>query len=102
MIDLSPRARLLPLALISATALAACGGGSTSSPSGIQGTASKGPLVNASIEIYAIDAAGLPAGDPLGVATTDANGEFSFSERPAEGPFLLISTGGTYIDEGDP
>ncbi|MCK5859986.1 MAG: tandem-95 repeat protein [Abyssibacter sp.] len=102
MIDLSPRARLLPLALISATALAACGGGSTSSQSGIQGTASKGPLVNASIEIYAIDAAGLPAGDPLGVATTDANGEFSFSERPAEGPLLLISTGGTYIDEGDP
>jgi len=102
MIDLSPRARLLPLALLSATALAACGGGSTGTPSAVQGTASKGPLAGASIEVYSIDDAGLPVGEPLATTTTDANGEFTLTERPSAGALLVISGGGSYVDEGDP
>ena len=102
MIVLSPRNRLLPLAFISAAALSACGGGASSPAAGVTGKAAKGPLAEATIEAYAIDAGGLPTGEVLATTTTSADGSFSFAQRPAEGPLLLISSGGRYVDEGDP
>ena len=66
------------------------------------GKAAKGPLAEATIEAYAIDAGGLPTGEVLATTTTSADGSFSFAQRPAEGPLLLISSGGRYVDEGDP
>ena len=102
MIELSPRTRLLPLAFISAAALSACGGGASSPSAAVTGKAAKGPLAEATIEAFAIDAGGLPTGEALATTTTSADGSFSFAQRPAEGPLLLISSGGRYVDEGDP
>ncbi len=83
MIVLSPRNRLLPLAFISAAALSACGGGASSPAAGVTGKAAKGPLAEATIEAYAIDAGGLPTGEVLATTTTSADGSFSFAQRPA-------------------
>lgn len=90
--------------------LAACGSDEAAAPASpsaegprvVQGAAVKGPLRNASIQVFAIDAAGNASGNAVCSTTTSAtDGSFTLSGCPA-GQFLLaVSSGGSYADEGD-
>ncbi|MDB9868200.1 hypothetical protein OAD24_10615, partial [Pseudomonadales bacterium] len=86
--------------ILSTLMLSSCGGGGSSasgvpevvSPSQpaasvtrvietqmITGAATKGPISNATVLFYAIDAFGFPVGDALATTTTDAAGNFTAS-----------------------
>ena len=69
----------------------------------VSGVASKGPIQNATVEIYAVDNTGVPTGVALATATTDVNGQWqvSFATAPTEATLIVVS-GGSYIDEADP
>ncbi|MCP4076367.1 MAG: hypothetical protein GY744_09300, partial [Gammaproteobacteria bacterium] len=69
----------------------------------VSGVASKGPIQNASVEIYALDNTGSPTGVALATTTTDTNGQWqvSFPTAPTEATLIVVS-GGSYIDEADP
>jgi len=80
--------------------LAACGGGGgggTTAQGSISGTATKGPVANATVVAYAIGN-GQP-GTQIGTATTDANGNFTMAMGGYAGPVMLQVGGGTYLDE---
>lgn len=100
------------LVLISFLGLAGCGGGTeTDSPASIsgadsnpivRGVAVKGALRNATVNLFDIDAAGVPLGTPLRSVQTDSNGGFNFDLTGLTGPFLLQTSGGQFLDEADP
>ena len=112
---LSKRAALATCIL----ALAACGGGGGGEQSAgstqpvltapddtpaVVGVAAKGLLVGATVEVFEFNpATGFEEeSTPLTTATTDANGQFTLENRPSQADLLLLTRGGTYIDESDP
>jgi len=120
-IILTMKYQLLGL-ILSTLMLSSCGGGGSSasgvpevvSPSQpttsvarvietqvISGAATKGPISNASVFFYAIDAFGFPVGDALATTTTDATGNFTVSLPAITAPVLVETLGGSFIDESD-
>ena len=108
--------------ILSTLMLSSCGGGGSSasgvpevvSPSQptasvarvietqvISGAATKGPISNATVFFYAIDAFGFPVGDALATTTTDATGNFTVSLPAITAPVLVETLGGSFIDESD-
>lgn len=80
--------------------LATCGGGSSSSNTGgggISGTATKGPVSNATVTAYAINNGQM--GLPIASTTTDVNGNFTMTMGGYAGPVMLQMSGGSYTDE---
>lgn len=79
--------------------LAACGGGSNSTPvqGSISGTATKGPVSSATVTAYAINNG--QKGLQIATTTTDANGNFTMTTGSYTGPVMLQMSGGTYTDE---
>lgn len=82
---------------------AGCGSDSTTAPPGptaLQGGVFKGPIVGATLYVYLIHADGSQGGQVGGPWTTDANGNWAGQvDYGIGGPFLMVSTGGTYVDE---
>jgi len=120
-IILTMKYQLLGL-ILSTLMLSSCGGGGSSasgvpevvSPSQptasvarvietqvISGAATKGPISNATVFFYAIDAFGFPVGDALATTTTDATGNFTVSLPAITAPVLVETLGGSFIDESD-
>jgi hypothetical protein len=88
--------------------LAGCGGGSGGSGDGgngagsvttgtLSGTATKGPVGNATVKAFAISNGA--QGSQLGSVMTDANGNFTLTMGAYTGPVLLQVHGGSYMDE---
>ncbi len=97
--------------LVSCIALTSCGGsGGTSSDTttpppiensyNVEGVSSKGPIAEATINIYRIEANGDRGELVAGPYTTGADGSWNTDDDlPAGGPFEAVSTGGYYTDE---
>jgi len=99
---------IMALGVLSATALVACGGGSSGNGPGangsgsgtmgtISGTAIKGPVSGATVTAYAITNGA--KGSQLGHAQTNANGDFTMTVAAYSGPMMLEVHGGSYTDE---
>ncbi len=84
------------LALASVLSLAACGSGA-SLDGVIGGTGIKGPVNNATVAAYAINAGAM--GQRIGTTTSNASGNFNVSIGAYSGPVMLQMSGGTYTDE---
>ena len=84
------------LALASVLSLAACGSGA-SLDGVIGGTGIKGPVNNATVAAYAINAGAM--GQRIGTTTSNASGNFNVSMGAYSGPVMLQMSGGTYTDE---
>lgn len=87
----------LSLTTLVLSVLAACGGGGTALEGSIGGTATKGPVSNATLAAYSIGDGQM--GARIATATTDANGNFTLHTGAYAGPVMLQATGGTYTDE---
>jgi len=89
------------LALLLVTACGGGGGGGAGDPavgsSSISGSVTKGPVANATVMAYGI--AGGTMGAQLGLATTDAGGNFTMTVGAHDGPVMLRASGGSYKDE---
>ncbi len=89
---------------ISLALLAGCGGGgesitSTQPVNGtISGTAVKGPVANAMVTCFSINADGTK-GNMIGTGQTDGQGNYSIPMGDYSGPVLCQMTGGSYMDE---
>ena len=85
-----------------ALAISACGGGGGSSSStsngnlSLSGSAVKGPLANAVVEVYAVDYTSTDLqGSSAPIATGSTNSAAAIqgiSLNPANGPFLIVTT----------
>jgi hypothetical protein len=91
-------------AMVTSLLLAAsCGGGTANSGVGsggtgfINGVVTKGPVGGATVTAYAING-GQIAGQ-IGMATTDASGNFNLAIDAHAGPIMLQVSGGSYTDE---
>ena len=90
-------------------AMAGCGGGDDSAAGvttesitavSIEGVASKGPLADASIELWLADANGQPSGSVFSTVT-DGTGHW-FATLNSNAQLLIVSSrGGSYVDESD-
>ncbi|WP_129124895.1 hypothetical protein [Geomonas oryzae] len=79
--------------------LAACGGGgSSSSSTTVNGVASKGPIKDGAVSVYAVNADGT-RGRLLGTGTTGSDGTYKVQNLSYKGNLIVIVTGGTYLDE---
>lgn len=81
--------------------LFACGGGGGgSSPTNntVSGIASKGPLMDATVTVYALDASGVQ-GAVLATALTGASGDYTANIGSYTGSILAVVSRGTYTDE---
>lgn len=85
--------------------LSGCGGGGSESTSTvplvngiISGTAIKGPVANATVTCFSINADGTK-GNMIGIGQTDSQGNYSIPVGDYSGPVLCQMTGGNYIDE---
>ena len=91
------------LATLILSVLAACGGGGgdsgTSAPVAgvISGTATKGPVSNATVFAYGLSSGQM--GAQIGTANTDASGNFTMTIGSYAGPVMLQLSGGSYTDE---
>lgn len=89
-------------------ALAACSGGSgpTADAGGtaITGVAAKGLMSGTTVQVFLVDADGFPDTEtgPLAETTTSEIGRFELAQRPDPGALLLVTRGGSYLDESDP
>jgi len=83
--------------------LAACGGGSGYNSGGgsyntmVSGTATKGPVSNATVTAYAINSGQM--GSQIATTTTGVNGNFSMTMGSYAGPVMLQMSSGSYTDE---
>lgn len=69
-------------------------------PTSVSGNVSKAPIAGASINIHKINTDGSIGALVAGPYTTDANGNWTGALPPsASGPYVMISTGGSYVDE---
>lgn len=107
--------RALCAAMLSASLLAACGGGGGDSPStpsnpvndnasvSLSGTAAKGLMANADVTVHAINADGSVATAALASKTTDAQGHYTLSFTATKGqPYVVKVTANantTHLDE---
>ena len=72
----------------------------TSNTTAIGGTVSKGPVINATIDVYTFNTNGTQGSFVVGDITTDAYGAWNANiPSTATGPFMVIATGGSFIDE---
>lgn len=80
--------------------LGGCGGSGSSAPptTVVSGIASKGPIKNGTVKIYAVSAAGLKSATPLAIVQTDANGSFSADLGSYNGA-VITEAYGVYADE---
>jgi len=84
--------------MLALSIITACGGGGGATVQGsISGTATKGPVSNATMTAYAISNGQI--GAQIATATSDANGNFTMTTGGYAGPVMLQMSGGTYIDE---
>ncbi len=84
--------------MLALSIITACGGGGGATVQGsISGTATKGPVSNATMTAYAISNGQI--GAQIATATSDANGNFTMITGGYAGPVMLQMSGGTYIDE---
>jgi hypothetical protein len=98
--------RLIGLVLgLAVITLAACSSGSNNSSSPqaqLSGIASKGPLKNADVKVFAIKNGVVDTSAPIGTGTTDAIGNFNVTLSSAfngTGAVEVLVTGGTFTDE---
>ena len=91
--------------LITTLTLSACNYSSTDNNNNIvtyHGAATKGPINDATISVYAVDSNGLETGAVL-TQTTSVDGLWSLTVINSDNDVLIVkSSGGTYIDESDP
>lgn len=73
-------------------------GGANFSPVTVSGVVQLGRVGGASVSFYQIKDDGT-RGDLIGTTTSNARGEFSYSMAPASKPVLVLTSGGTYVDE---
>lgn len=89
------------LAVLSAVVVTACGGGSGSASTGsstvLDGLASKGPIANGTVSVYAIENG--QKGMLLFTTTTGPDGAFKADLGSYSGPVMVEVTGGSYTDE---
>lgn len=85
--------------------LTACGGGGGSTGSvstSVSGVASKGPIKDGEVTVYAVDAITGQKGKILGTDMTDDQGNYSVDLKGYTGNVLVEVVNGTYIDEANP
>ena len=98
------------IALLTCLSLLAAGCGSsvsTSTPetTTISGTAVKGPIANALITAFRMDALGNPGAEAIGSTTTDSNGNYALQIPKVSGPIIIEVRGtatSTYVNEANP
>ncbi|MGK0460008.1 MAG: hypothetical protein ACJA0W_000849 [Candidatus Azotimanducaceae bacterium] len=67
----------------------------------ISGAVTKGPVSGAVLELFDIDTFGQPLGAAVATGTTTLDGNFSISVPTDSGTLLVVSSGGSFIDESD-
>lgn len=92
--------------LVAMGSVVACGGGGGSDQlqqkTAVSGSVVKGPVVNATIEIRAINPVfGSVSEELLGTAVTGSDGSFAFDLGSVSGALLINSLGGSFVDESD-
>jgi hypothetical protein len=97
------RARAL-LFLMAALALTGCGSKSSSptapGPTATGGNVNKAPVDGAAVNVHAIAAGGVAGALVAGPFTTNAAGDWTGSIPAGQsGPYLLLASGGSYVDE---
>jgi hypothetical protein len=65
----------------------------------VNGTATKGPVADASVSAFAIDGSTGQVGAVIATTMTDSSGHFTMSIGQHSGPLMLQMMGGTYPDE---
>ena len=89
-------------ALAAAAVLVACGGSDTPAAAAasttITGSAVKGPVNGATVNVYRVDAGGVK-GALLATTTTGTGGSYNVTLTGYTGDVLIEVTGGTYTDE---
>lgn len=63
----------------------------------VAGRVFKGPVSNSTVTVYRLD--GATRGANVGSATTDADGAFRVPVGTATGPFIVVASGGSFVDE---
>ncbi|MFK8028980.1 MAG: putative Ig domain-containing protein [Gammaproteobacteria bacterium] len=66
----------------------------------VLGNGTKGPLIDATVELFALDASGFADGAALTNTTTDAQGNWALDVNRPDALLVRIS-GGRYVDEAD-
>ncbi|MDX8381789.1 MAG: HYR domain-containing protein [Ghiorsea sp.] len=75
-------------------------GGGSSARISLTGAVSKGPVMNAAVNIYTFNTNGTQGSLVIGGIITDAYGAWSANiPSTATGPFMIVATGGSFIDE---
>ncbi|HAL39579.1 MAG TPA: hypothetical protein DCP03_16305 [Polaromonas sp.] len=100
-----PPARLVIPMVVALLVASGCGGGGGVDVAGvgsggtgaISGTATAGPISNATITAYSIN--GGQMGAQIATAATDVNGNFTMAIGSYAGPVMLQASGGSYTDE---
>lgn len=88
--------------------VAGCGSDSgTAAPQTItvSGKAMKGPIANALVTAYKMNALGIPGSEAIGSTTSDINGDYRLQIPAASGPIIIVVRGtatSTYLNEADP
>ncbi|MGH7682285.1 MAG: hypothetical protein ACRENN_09910, partial [Candidatus Eiseniibacteriota bacterium] len=97
---------LLACAVFLGTFLGGCGSDDSPTqppaptPTSVGGNVSKAPIAGATINIHKINSDGSIGALVAGPFTTDANGNWTGTLPPsASGPYVMVSTGGSYVDE---
>ena len=97
---------IVPVLSLAMLALTGCGKSSSDNPaptlapsSVISGLASKGPLKNATVKVFAIKNGVVEEDVPLGTGTTDANGNFTIDVGSFQGAVEVEVTQGSFTDE---
>lgn len=66
----------------------------------VAGNGTKGPLVNATVELFELDVNGRAIGGPLTFTQTDNDGNWQLEVNRSD-PVLVRVSGGSYVDEAD-
>jgi len=102
-------AAVLAIALLTACGGGGGGGDEVAPPSApppsvgptVTGSVTKGPVNGASVQFFDIDGRGNAVGVALASTTTDTNGAFSITLPSGTGTVLVVTGGGSFIDESD-
>lgn len=98
-----PRIGMTGAMVLTMLLVAGCGGGGSSSDApgpgagAVSGVVTKGPVGNATVTAYGVS--GGQTGAQIGMATTDASGNFTMSIGAYGGPVMVQASGGSYRDE---
>lgn len=91
----------LILVMIFSLILTAClGGGGGGAPAALGGAVIKGPVTSATITVYTMNADGSQGTLVAGPVQSDSAGNWTANlSGGGSGPFLVVATGGSYVDE---